>query len=127
MHKDVLQYRINGRSDRREGFSEVGEIFMPEFESLGVDAVFTGHLHTYRNRGRLKNFGNDEAGALYILCGLSGNVRYSGLWIDHALDKVVAPQPETDNFLTLEGDENFLTVKCFLPDGEQLDEVTLKK
>ena len=68
-----------------------------------------------------------EKGTLYILSGLSGNVRYSGLWINHALDKVIAPQPETDNYLTLEGDEKFLTVKCFLPNGEQLDEVTLKK
>ncbi|MBQ3451180.1 MAG: metallophosphoesterase [Selenomonadaceae bacterium] len=127
IHKDVLQYRINGRPERREGFSEVGEIFMPEFESLGVDGGFTAHLHTYRNRGRLKNFRADEAGTLYILTGLSGNVRYGGLWIDHALDKVIAPQPETDNYLTLELDAKTLTVKCFLPNGELLDETILQK
>lgn len=127
IHKDVLQYRINGRPERREGFSEVGEIFMPEFESLGVDVVFTAHLHTYRNRGRLKNFRDDDTGTLYILTGLSGNVRYGGLWINHALDKVVAPQPETDNYLTLEVDAKTLTVKCFLPNGEQIDETTLQK
>ena len=127
IHKDVLQYRINGRPERREGFSDIGKIFMPEFEALGVDAVFTGHLHTYRNRGRLKNFQDDETGPLYILSGLSGNVRYSGLWINHALDKTIAPQPETDNYLVLKGDEKKLSVKCFLPDGELIDEVTLKK
>ena len=127
IHKDVLQYRINGRPERQEGFSEIGEIFMPEFENLGADAVFTAHLHTYRNRGRLKNFRADETGTLYILTGLSGNVRYSGLWIDHELDKFVAPQPEIDNYLTLEGDENSLSVKCFLPNGEMIDETTLKK
>ena len=127
IHKDVLQYRINGRPERREGFSDVGEHFMPLFESLGVDAVFTAHLHTYRNRGRLKNFTEDETGTLYILTGLSGNVRYDGLWIDHALDKFVAPQPETDNYLTLEVDAQALTVKCFLPSGELIDETTLQK
>ncbi len=127
IHKDVLQYRINGRPERQEGFSDVGEQFMPEFEALGVDAVFTAHLHTYRNRGRLKNFRSDAAGTLYILTGLSGNVRYGGLWIDHALDKVTAPQPETDNYLTLEFDAHALTVKCFLPDGELIDETTLQK
>ena len=127
IHKDVLQYRINGRPERREGFSDVGEIFMPEFESLGVDVVFTAHLHTYRNRGRLKNFRDDDTGTLYILTGLSGNVRYGGLWIDHALDKFVAPQPETDNYLTLEVDAETLTVKCFLPGGELIDETTLQK
>ena len=109
IHKDVLQYRINGRPERLEGFSDVGEIFMPEFERLGADVVFTAHLHTYRNRGRLKNFQADETGPLYILTGLSGDVRYPGLWIDHKLDKVTAPQPETDNFLTLEVDEKILS------------------
>ena len=127
IHKDVLQYRINGRPDRREGFSDVGEIFMPEFDALGVDVVFTGHLHTYRNRGRLKNFRPDEKGTLYILSGLSGNVRYGGLWVDHALDKVVAPQPETDNYLTLEVDAKTLTIKCFSPNGRPIDEITLQK
>ena len=127
IHKDVLQYRINGRPEREEGFSDVGEIFMPEFEDLNFDVVFTAHLHTYRNRGRLKNFRADETGTLYILTGLSGDVRYSGLWIDHALDKVIAPQPETDNYLTLELDEKKLSVKCFLPDGNKIDEVFLEK
>lgn len=127
IHKDVLQYRINGRPERREGFSDVGEIFMPEFENLNFDAVFTAHLHTYRNRGRLKNFQADETGPLYILTGLSGDVRYSNLWINHKLDKVIAPQPETDNFLTLEVDKNILLVKCFLPDETLIDETELKK
>ncbi|MBQ3442164.1 MAG: metallophosphoesterase [Selenomonadaceae bacterium] len=120
IHKDVLQYRINGRPERREGFSDVGKLFMPEFESLGVDVVFTAHLHTYRNRGQIN-------GTLYILTGLSGNVRYDRLWINHALDKFVAPQPETDNYLTLEADDKTLSVKCFLPNGELLDETTLHK
>ena len=120
-----MQYRINGRTDRQEGFSDVGEIFMPEFDSLGVDVVFTAHLHTYRNRGRIKNFTRDESGALYILTGLSGNVRYGGLWVDHALDKVVAPQPETDNYLTMEVDAKNLMIKCFSPNGRPIDEITL--
>ena len=127
IHKDVLQYRITGRPERKEGFSDVGEIFMPEFESLGVDVVFTAHLHTYRNRGRIKNFQHDDTGPLYILTGISGNVRYGGLWIDHALDKVVAPQPETDNYITMDVDAKTLTVKCFSPNGRPIDEITLTK
>lgn len=127
IHKDVLQYRINGRSERLEGFSDVGEIFMPEFENLNFDAVFTAHLHTYRNRGHLKNFVPNETGPLYILTGLAGDVRYSNLWINHELDKIIAPQPEIDNFLTLECDEKNLSVKCFLYDGSQIDEINLRK
>lgn len=127
IHKDVLQYRINGRPERQEGFSDVGEIFMPEFEKLKFDAVFTAHLHTYRNRGRLKNFRADETGPLYILTGLSGDVRYSNLWINHALDKKILPQPEVDNYLTLEVDDKNLLMKCFLHDGTKVDETLLTK
>ncbi len=126
IHKDVLQYRINGRPERLEGFSDVGENFMPLFEDLNFDVVFTAHLHTYRNRGRLKNFQADETGPLYILTGLSGDVRYSNLWINHKLDKVIAPQPEIDNYLTLEVDDKILSVKCFLHDGSQIDESILR-
>lgn len=127
IHKDVLQYRINGRPERKEGISDVGVEFMPEFENLSFDLVFSAHLHTYRNRWRIKNFKSDPTGPLYIMTGLSGDVRYPGLWIDHALDKVIAPQPETDNYLTLEVDSQILTVKCFLPNGTLIDEISLTK
>lgn len=127
IHRDVLQYKINGRDDWKEGISSVGVEFMPEFDYWNVDVVFTAHLHTYRNRGHIKNFKEDPDGSLYILTGVSGDVRYPGLWVNHSLDKYVAPQPETDNFLTIEGDEKNLVIKCFLPDGTQLDEVKLTK
>ena len=121
LHKDVLQYRINGRPERQEGFSDVGENFMPLFTELNFDAVLTAHLHTLRDRGRIKNFAKDDGdGPLYILTGLAGDVRYPGLWVDHAFDEYVAPQPETDNFLTLEINDNKLTVAAFLPNGTEL-------
>ena len=127
IHRDVLQYKIKDRDDWNEGISSVGTSFMPECEYWNVDVVFTAHLHTYRNRGHIRNFNEDPTGPLYILTGLSGDVRYPGLWVNHTLDKFVAPQPETDNFLTIEGDDKNLIIKCFLPDGTQLDEVKLEK
>jgi len=42
-------------------------------------------------------------------------------------DKVIAPQPETDNYITPDVDAKNLTVKCFSPNGRPIDEVTLKK
>ena len=127
LHKDVLQYRIGKRPERKEGFSACGEAFMPLFDGLGIDAVLSAHLHTYRNRGHIKNFRRDEDGPLYILTGVAGNVRYPGLWIDHALDEVVAPQPETDNYLTLEASGDALRFRCFLPDGTKIDDATIWK
>lgn len=127
LHKDLLQYRIGKRPERKEGFSKFGEAFMPLFDDLGIDAVLSAHLHTYRNRGHIKGFRRDADGPLYILTGVAGNVRYPGLWIDHALDETVAPQPETDNYLTLEASRDALRFRCFLPDGTTIDDMTIKK
>ena len=127
IHKDVLQYRIHNRPERQEGISDVGEAFMPLFEELGIDIVFTAHLHTYRNRGHIRGARHDSSGPLYILTGVAGNVRYPGLWIDHALDERVAPQPETDNYLTMDVTKERIVIKCFLPDGQEIDQVEVAK
>ncbi len=127
LHKDVLQYRIHNLPERTEGFTDVGTSFMPLFDELGFDVVFTAHLHTYRNRGHIFSFHRSAKGPLYILTGIAGNVRYPGLWIDHALDEKIAPQPETDNYLTLDADKDKLAIKCFLPDGREIDNVNLTK
>ena len=127
IHKDVLQYRIHNRPERQEGISDVGEAFMPLFEELGIDIVFSAHLHTYRNRGHIRGNHHDSKGPLYILTGVAGNVRYPRLWIDHALDERVAPQPETDNYLTMDVTKERIVIKCFLPDGQEIDQVEVAK
>ena len=127
LHKDVLRYRIEKRPERTEGISKFGEAFMPLFDELGIDVVLSAHLHTYRNRGHIKNFQRDPSGPLYILTGVAGNVRYPGLWIDHMLDEKIAPQPETDNYMTLEASKDALRFQCFLPDGTIIDDVTVQK
>ncbi len=129
MHRDVLRYRINGRPERKEGFEEEGTMFMPIFEQYGVDVVLTAHLHTYRDRGHLYDFAPspDGRGPLYILTGVAGNVRYPGLWIDHALDKVVAPQPDTDNYLVMRATRDALSFECLFPNGTVIDNVNVRK
>lgn len=130
MHKDVLQYRINGRPERTEGIDEEnGRVWMPIFDELGIDIVFTAHLHTYRNRGHIYGFekGAAKKGPLYILTGVAGNVRYPNLWIDHAFDEVTLPQPETDNYLTMDVSREAIEIACFLPDGTEMDRVRVTK
>ncbi|MDD3114603.1 MAG: metallophosphoesterase family protein [Anaerovibrio sp.] len=126
MHKDPLQYRIHNRPERTEGFSEEGQIWMPLFDEVGIDAVLSAHLHTYRNRGHIKNFQHAADGPLYILTGVAGNVRYPGLWIDHALDEYVAPQPETDNYMVMEASQEELNFFAYLSDGTLLDHAVVK-
>ena len=127
MHRDVLQYRIKSRPERKEGFSDAGEVFMPLFEKLNIDIVFTAHLHTYRNRGMIKNWNRSDKGPYYILTGVAGDVRYPNLWTDHALDNVIAPQPETANFLTMRMTNDTVNIKCYRDDGKLLDDVEIRK
>ena len=126
MHKDPLQYGFANRPQpREEGFSPEGRLWMPLFEQYGVDAVLSAHLHTYRDRGHIRNFQRDESGPLYLITGVAGNVQYPGLWKQHSLDKYVAPQPETDNYMTLEATDDSLTFRSFLPDGQLLEEKSI--
>lgn len=127
MHKDVLTYEIKNRSGRQAGISGIGKEWMPLFDQYGIDAVLTAHLHTYRRRERLYNFQPDARGPLYIVTGVAGNVRYPNLWGNHPFDKAVAPQPETNNYMTLEVAADTLKLTAFLPSGEQIDQVELNK
>ena len=130
MHKDPLQYAFNPAvrsGDRQNGFSAEGETFMPIFDQIGVDVVLSAHLHTYRNRGHIRQFKRDPAGPLYILTGVAGNVRYPSLWATHPLDEYVPPQPETDNYMVMEATKNKLTFQCFLPDGTLLETASVEK
>lgn len=126
MHKDPLQYGFANRPQpREEGFSPEGRLWMPLFDQYGVDAVLSAHLHTYRDRGHIRNFQRDESGPLYLITGVAGNVQYPGLWKQHSLDEYVAPQPETDNYMTLEATDDSLTFRSSLPDGQLLEEKSI--
>ena len=126
MHKDPLQYGFANRPQpREEGFSPEGRLWMPLFDQYDVDAVLSAHLHTYRDRGHIRNFQRDESGPLYLITGVAGNVQYPGLWKQHSLDEYVAPQPETDNYMTLEATDDSLTFRSFLPDGQLLEEKSI--
>lgn len=126
LHRDVLAYGSE-RLNREPGISDIGKIFMPIFDEFNVDLVLSAHLHTYRNRGHISNFERSESGPVYIVSGVAGNVRYKGLWRMHPLDVVIAPQPETDNYLTLDRKDTSLTVKAYLPDGQLIDSYEIQK
>lgn len=129
MHKDPLKYGFadESRPHREEGFSEEGQYFMPVFDKYGVDLVLSAHLHTYRDRGHIYDFKRSDKGPVYVIDGLSGNVRYPGLWKKHELDEYVAPQPETDNYSILEASEDKLVLTGYLPDGTKLHETVVRK
>lgn len=130
MHKDPLRYAFNpatGRTGRDEGIEQEGKVWMPLFDVYGIDLVLSAHLHTYRNRGHIRDFRHNPDGPLYILTGVAGDVRYPGLWKQHPLDEYVAPQPETDNYLVMTKTDDELQLQAFLPDGTLLDTATMEK
>lgn len=128
MHKDPLQYAFQSRPQpREEGFSEEGSTWMPLFDQYGIDVVLSAHLHTYRDRGHIRDFRRNASGPLYIITGVAGNVRYPSLWKQHSLDEYVAPQPETDNYLVMKATADSLSFTGYLPSGEELHTSTVTK
>ena len=130
MHKDPLRYAFNpatGRTGRDEGIEQEGKVWMPLFDEYGIDLVLSAHLHTYRNRGHIRDFRHNPDGPLYILTGVAGDVCYPGLWRQHPLDEYVAPQLETDNYLVMTKTDDELQLQAFLPDGTLLDTATMEK
>ena len=127
MHKDILAYASRSRPDRTPGIHEIGRMLMPAFDELGIDLVLTAHHHTYRRRGHLYNFAPADHGPIYIATGVAGDIRFPSRWLDHPLDQFAAPQPETDNYLTLEADARRLRLQCFLPDGTKIDDTEITK
>ena len=127
MHRDPFQYAFD-RSDanRAVGFDDEGVLFMPIFDEFNVDLVLSAHLHSYRNRGHVRNFERDASGPLYILTGIAGDARRPK-WKEHPLDVYVALDRDKNNYMTMTVTPNKLIVKAFLPDGTQLDESVIEK
>ena len=127
MHRDPFQYAFDRPGASRDvGFNEEGVLFMPIFDEFNVDLVLSAHLHSYRNRGHVRNFERDASGPLYILTGIAGDARRPK-WKEHPLDVYVAPDREKNNYMTMTVMPNQLIVKAFLPDGTQLDESVIQK
>ena len=127
MHRDPFQYAIDRPGASRDvGFNEEGVLFMPIFDEFNVDLVLSAHLHSYRNRGHVRNFDRDASGPLYILTGIAGDARRPK-WKEHPLDVYVAPDRDKNNYMTMTVTPNKLIVKAFLSDGTQLDESVIEK
>ena len=127
MHRDPFQYAFDRPgANRAVGFDDEGVLFMPIFDEFNVDLVLSAHLHSYRNRGHVRNFDRDASGPLYILTGIAGDARRPK-WKEHPLDVYVAPDRDKNNYMTMTVTPNKLIVKAFLSDGTQLDESVIEK
>lgn len=127
MHRDPFQYAFDRPgASLAAGFDEEGVLFMPIFDEFHIDLVLSAHLHSYRNRGHVRNFDRDASGPLYILTGIAGDARRPK-WKQHPLDVYVIPDREASNYMTMTVTPNQLVVKAFLADGTQIDESVIEK
>lgn len=120
MHKDIYDYA-------RDTFDDIADKFLELFDELKIDFVFTGHLHTYRNRGKIFARKKSARGTMYILCGRAGDQKYvePNSAIDDVTYKNLRGEPES--FIALDVRAEEITLTCRTVDGEILDSFTLTK
>ncbi|MBR0290130.1 MAG: metallophosphoesterase family protein [Selenomonadaceae bacterium] len=121
MHKDIYDYA----QDKFDDF--IADRFLELFDELEIDLVFTGHLHTYRNRGKIFARKKSARGTTYILCGRAGDQKYvePHSEIDDVSFKNLREEPESFIVLNISATEINLTAQAV--DGEILDKFTLTK
>lgn len=121
MHKDIYHYG-------QDKFDEdIADKFLELFDELEIDLVFTGHLHTYRNRGKIFARKKSARGTTYILCGRSGDQKYvePHSAIDDVTYKNLRGEPESFIALNISASEINLTAQTV--DGEIFDEERILK
>lgn len=125
MHKDILSYgEYQPEQKTNVGISDVGQIFLDTFDTIGIDLVVSGHVHAYRRR-QLRARQTDVRGTLYLLAGPAGNQYFNVRVESH--DIVAGPDPTPSNYLYMEADTQRLHIRCETIDGRVLDTVELHK
>ena len=120
MHKDIYDYG-------QDAFNDIADRFLELFDELEIDLVFTGHLHTYRNRGKIFERKKSSHGTTYILCGRAGDQKYiePQSKIDDVTYKNLREEPE--NFIVLNINAKEINLICQTIDGEILDKERFSK
>lgn len=120
MHKDIYDYA-------QDTFNDIADRFLELFDELEIDLVFTGHLHTYRNRGKIFARRKSARGTTYILCGRAGDQKYvePPSAIDDVTFKNLHGEPES--FIVLDISATTISLTARTVDGELLDSFTLTK
>ena len=125
MHKDILAYgEYQVEQNTNAGISDVGQMFLDTFDTLGIDLVISGHVHAYRRR-RIRARQTDAHGTLYLLAGPAGN-QYFDVRAE-SYDIAAGPNPTPSNYLYMEAGAQYLHIRCETVDGTVLDTVELHK
>lgn len=104
MHKAIFNRAQTDFTDEAKNF------FLPLFDELQIDLVLTGHLHTYRNAGKIFAQKKFARGTTYILCGRAGDQNYTH---------------EPESFICLDVRTDSINLICQTADGAILDNLTI--
>lgn len=122
MHRSPYNNRGAGSNE------QVRDAFVPVFDRLAVDAVFTGHDHVYARTYPLRG-GEPVAageGTIYVATGRSGSKSYRDATDKWWNDRFHNPLEEP-NYLVLEIKSDELIVRAFRQSGVLLDEWKIVK
>jgi predicted phosphodiesterase len=110
--KIVLMHKPIYNRMQTDFVDEAKNYFLSLFDELEIDLVLTGHLHTYRNRGKIFEQKQSERGTTYILCGRAGDQNYNR---------------EAESYICLDISADSINLICQTVDGKILDSFILSK
>ena len=117
--KIVLMHRPAWKIPPDGSLSDIGEAFVPVINKNHVDAVLSGHVHSY-SRTQPTSFGQGNISSVYISAGRSGDKTWDKS-PRKAEDEVFYNPLDEPMYLTLKADEHNLTVKAYKLDGSLID------
>jgi len=106
MHKSIFNRAQNDFVDEAKNY------FLPLFDELQIDLVLTGHLHTYKNAGKIFEQKKSARGTHYILCGRAGDQNYTH---------------EPESFICLDVRADSINLISQTVEGKTLDSFSLRK
>ncbi|MBP2649422.1 MAG: metallophosphoesterase [Firmicutes bacterium] len=122
VHKAPYNNKPNGNPTIRTGFA-------PIIEKYHADLVFTAHDHVYAHTYPMYNgmaVENPTKGTIYVATGRSGSKTYSTSIAKEWDDFFYNPLDEP-NYLTVEVNDNILTVTAYRQNGGLIDKWSIVK
>lgn len=123
--KVVFLHRPPYHSKSARDNDKIREAFVPILDKHQVDVVFSGHEHIFARTYPLyahNRVGQTDQGTVYITTGRSGTKVYDRAAAANTWDEVLYNPIDQPNYLTVQVNENTLTVKAWKQTGELIDE-----
>ena len=116
-------------NNKRSGNVAIQNAFAPIIDQYHANVVFTAHDHVYARTYPLAHdavVDNFQAGTIYIATGRSGSKTYPDS-IDKEWNSFFYNPLDEPNYLAVDVDEQFLTVRAYRQSGGLIDEYRIER